>query len=298
MITVVIPAYNEELGIVETINDIRDNLAKEKIKKIEFIVVDDGSIDNTVDAAKGVGATVISNPCNMGYGISLKKGIRAAKYDTIVMTDADSTYPAKDLVRLLEKFNFGFDLVVAERTGALIKVEKIKAPLRIALRWLVEFTTGREIPDPNSGYRVFSRKTMLPHLRHLSDKFSFTTTMTIAYMSSQLSVCYLPVIYQKRTGHTTVSVFKDTLQTLQYIIQTILYYNPLKIFLATSLITGFAMGMLLILGVVFDSNALSFVGGGGIILSLLICILGLNAEQLRQLVRIQGEESDEDNRSI
>jgi len=293
MISVVIPAYNEELGIVETVTDIRDTLANEKIKKVEFIVVDDGSLDGTAEAAKKVGATVISNPCNMGYGVSLKKGIRAAKYDTIVMTDADSTYPAEDLMRLLEKFNLGFDLVVAERTGELIKAEKIKTPLRIALRWLVEFTTGRKIPDPNSGYRVFSRRTMLPHLAHLSDKFSFTTTMTIAYMSSQLSVCYLPVIYKKRTGHTTVSVLKDTLQTLQYIIQTILYYNPLKIFLATSLILGSAMTIFLVIGGIVGSTVLSIMGSGGIILSLLVGILGLIAEQLRQLVRNQNEDKNE-----
>lgn len=294
MISVIIPALNEEVGIVQTIKDYRAVLAEVGHKDVEFVVVDDSSTDGTAAAALDAGATVLSNPCNMGYGVSLKRAIRAAKHDTIIMTDADSTYPAEDIPKMLEQYEKGFGLVVAERTGNLVNDVHVKRPLRFALRWLVEFTTGRKIPDPNSGFRILSKSTILPHLDYLSDKFSFTTTMTIAYMSTQIPVCYVPVVYHKRVGQTTVSVMRDTLQTLQYIIQSILYYNPLKIFLVTSLIFSCFSLFVLSIGLIVGIDAAINVGGNGLIVSLVIFTLGLIAEQLRQLTRSAKKLDDSD----
>ena len=83
----------------------------------EIIVVDDGSQDGTAERALATGVKVISHPHNLGYGAALKTGIRAAKYDIIVITDADGTYPNEQIPLLLKEYNKGFDMVVGARSG-------------------------------------------------------------------------------------------------------------------------------------------------------------------------------------
>ena len=146
MISVVIPAYNEGESIKETIEEIKTILKKDKIYKgSEIIVVNDGSKDNTGLVAKESGAKVINNPTNMGYGFSLKRGIKAAKNETIVITDADLTYPFDVVPKLLEKKKEGFDLVVAARTGKYYRQSIFKSLLRKMLKRLVEFVYERKI---------------------------------------------------------------------------------------------------------------------------------------------------------
>ena len=92
-ISIVIPAFNEENAIIETIDEIIDVCKKSIITTYEIIVVNDGSTDSTAEKLKKTSVTVVDHPHNIGYGRSLKDGIKAAQYDTIVITDADCTYP-------------------------------------------------------------------------------------------------------------------------------------------------------------------------------------------------------------
>ena len=115
---------------------------------------------------------------------------------------------------------------------------------------LSEFTTGRHIPDINSGFRVFRRSEVIPFYPNISSGFSFTTTVTLAYMLNDLTVHYMPIPYHRRTGSSKVRYFRDTLRSLQIIVEAILQYNPLKIFLLmafsflllTVLLAGSAIG--------------------------------------------------------
>src|ERR1700690_2788935 len=100
MISVIIPSKDEEGAIAETIFQIRTAL---KLVEHEIIVVDDGSLDATDERAAAAGARVVHHPHNLGYGASLKTGIRAALYDTIVITDADGTYPSDQIPLLIKE---------------------------------------------------------------------------------------------------------------------------------------------------------------------------------------------------
>lgn len=284
MISVVIPAYNEENAIKETIDEIKKVFKDNKIKDFEVVIVNDGSSDKTGEIAKAQGVTVVNHPHNVGYGRSLKDGIRKAKFDTIIITDADRTYPFDQAPLLLKEFNKGFDMVVGARTGSHYRESLVKAPLRKILKFLVEFTANREIPDINSGLRVFSRKTVLEYVGHLCDTFSFTTSMTLAYMMTGRFVTYLPIPYEKREGQTKVKLIKDSLRTLQYILQSINYYNPIKIFMlfAALCIMCSIIGFLLSFFAGLQSGF--YLGIGGLLISLVIIGLGLVADLLKQIM--------------
>jgi glycosyltransferase involved in cell wall biosynthesis len=246
MISVVIPAYNEEGIIAQTIASAREVLVSKNLQPFEILVVDDGSSDQTADLASAAGVKVLRHPHNMGYGRSLKDGITAASYDTIVIVDADGTYPLERIPDLVGVFNKGFNLVVGARQGRNLDSSLLKKGLRWVLKWMVEFTTGRPIADINSGLRVFSKKEIVPFFPTLSNAFSFTTSMTLAYMMSSLYVSFVPIDYHKRVGQAKVRLFRDALRTIQYISEAILIYNPLKLFLV---LAGFvALGSLVLLG--------------------------------------------------
>jgi glycosyltransferase involved in cell wall biosynthesis len=283
-ISIVIPAYNEGANIAETVEQATRLMREAGIAQADLVVVDDGSRDETGARAELGGARVVVHPTNAGYGRSLKDGIAVAKHDAIVITDADGTYPLETIPRLLAEYAKGFDMVVAARTGNVYHGPFIKRSLRLLLKFLVEFTAGRKVPDVNSGLRVFSRAAVMPYFPHLSEGFSFTTSMTLAYMMTGKFVTYLEVPYYERVGQTKVRLFRDALRTLQFIIEAIVYYNPIKIFILISLICGVLMIATLASGFAFKSAGLVVVGAGlGICVVLVFC-LGLIAVLLKQIM--------------
>jgi glycosyltransferase involved in cell wall biosynthesis len=284
MLSVVIPAYNEEQQIAETVHAVAAVLDAAKIAPYEIIVVNDGSDDKTAPLAESAGARVVSHVQNFGYGRSIKDGIAAAKYDIIATTDADGTYPLAEIPVLLEKYHVGFDMVVGARTGEHYRESALKSPMRKLLKFLVEFTSGRSIPDINSGLRIFSRSTIMPYYQHLCDTFSFTTSATLAYMMTGRSVAYLTIPYHQRTGKSKVRLFRDSLRTLQYIVEAIVYYNPLKLFLICSLACVALAVACLPFAIIFHIATLFMFSAGTMLVAILIFSIGLLAILLKQIM--------------
>lgn len=283
-ISILIPAYNEAGIILNTISEIKDICQKNHITHYELIVINDGSTDDTLEKLQQTDAVVIHHPHNIGYGRSLKDGIRAAKHDVIVILDADGTYPADYIPILLAEYQNGFDMVVSARTGKHYKESLIKSPLRRILRFIVEFAAERKIPDINSGLRVFSKHKVLPMLSRLCNTFSFTTSMTLGFMLSGFFVKYIEIPYHQRHGKTKVKLFKDSLRTLQYILQAINYYNPIKLFL---LFMGFCLllsCLFFIIALVTHLRTLFTLGVGAALLGLVVLCFGLLADLLKQIM--------------
>lgn len=285
-VSVIIPAYNEEDGILATLAEAKAVLtAAPMVEEWEIVVVNDGSHDRTQAVlADAEDVRVINHPHNAGYGRSLKTGILAAAHDTIIITDADLTYPFEVLPELLALYEQGFDMVVGARTGNEYKESALKAPLRSILRWLVEFTSGRTIPDINSGLRVFSKNTSISYFAHLCDTFSFTTSMTLSYMMTSRFVAYLTIPYRERKGKTKIRLFRDSLRTMQYIVQATVYYNPLKIFMLLSALCAAGAVTGLIGSTIFGLLSGYVLGLAGIALSIFMLAFGLLAVLLKQIM--------------
>jgi glycosyltransferase involved in cell wall biosynthesis len=284
MISIVIPALNEARGVGATVANISATLIAANLVPFEIIVVDDGSTDGTGKVASDAGARVLRHPHNVGYGRALKKGIEAASYDMIAICDADGTYPAAAIPELVRLYNDGFDMVVGQRQGAQYRQSALKMPLRMLLRFLVEWTAGRRIPDINSGLRVFSRDAAMKYFPHLCDTFSFTTSMTLAYMMTKRFVTYYKVDYFERTGSSKVRLFKDSLRTLQYIVEAIVYYNPLKIFLLLSLICVVVAAVMMLVSLWLSIVTGMMLATGTAMVAILMLGIGMLAVLLKQIM--------------
>lgn len=284
MISVIIPAYNEQNAIKDTVNHVHEVLKTNHIGPYEVIVVNDGSTDGTTEELKKCEAMVINHPHNIGYGRSLKDGILHAQYDTIVITDADRTYPFEEVPKLLEVYQQGYDMVVGARTGRHYKESIKKSMLRRILRFMVEFSAERKIPDINSGLRVFSKKKVTAVMDHLCNTFSFTTSMTLAFMMTGKFVKYVEIDYQARDGQTKVKLMRDSFRTFQYIMQAINYYNPLKIFLLFAFLCIGLSFISFIISAITHLHVGYYLGIGGLLMALVVTCFGLIADLLKQIM--------------
>ena len=186
-LSVIIPAYNEGAVIHEIVQELFTILGKSHIE-FEIIVVNDGSTDETLARASQTKARVISHKTNRGYGASLKSGILAASHNLLAIIDADCTYPCEaipEMVRLIHEQKA--DLVIGARNSDNVHIPLVRKPAKWILAQLAQYIAGQPIADVNSGLRVFTRSSVMPFFRILSDQFSFTTTQTLAMLSNTYS---------------------------------------------------------------------------------------------------------------
>lgn len=278
-VSIVIPAFNEEIGLRRIVPELRRaaNVA-------EVIVVDDGSTDATAQVAREAGARVLRQPYNKGYGASLKRGIREAATDFIVIMDSDGQHNPEDISRLLEPLG-EYDMVVGERTRQS-RGPWTRRPGKILLTWVAQYLIGQKIPDLNSGFRAFARERALEFMHMLPNGFSFTTTLTLALMKAGYSVGYVPIEVPARVGRrSSVRFARDGLQTALLITRAIALFNPLKVFVPISF-------LLLTTGVLYTLWAFIWRGfhvPSGAVLSILagliVLMFGILSDQVAIIVR-------------
>lgn len=237
-ISFVIPVFNEEQAIKKVILDIQKKCSETpKIDKYEILIIDDNSTDQSqkiIFEFKEI--KYLKNLNNFGYGFSLKKGIRNASFSNIVILDGDGTYPIESLDKLIDQYNKGYDLVIGKRTGKNLNLSTLKKPMRMILKFIVEYATGTKIPDINSGFRIISKEKIIKNLDHLSDAFSFTTSMTMTFTYLKYAISYIDIPYElrKQNSPSKVRLLKDSLRTLQYIIKIVLFFDKIKLFVLIS----------------------------------------------------------------
>lgn len=159
-VLVIIPAYNEEASILQTVNRLKDN------KRYDYLVVNDGSTDRTEELLQGAGIRHVRLPVNLGIGGAVQTGYQYAVrngYDYAVQLDADGQHNPQDLDKLLQAAEeSGADMVIGSRfvmesgyRGSVLR--------RLGIYYfslLIRLLTGHMVTDPTSGYRIVGRRAM------------------------------------------------------------------------------------------------------------------------------------------
>ena len=235
-VTILLPTFNEQAAIRSVLTEIVEAMVDEPYR-FEILVVDDGSTDATPDLAEQFAADcwrcpvrVVRRPDNRGAGFARKIGVREARGEIVVMLDADGTYPARFIPRVLEHFP-RYDQVNGARTSEQGTLPWLRGPAKWFIRQLACYLTGCKIPDLNTGLKAFRREAMLPWLWVVPNGFSCVTTMTLAFLTNGYSVKYVPIDYRRRIGKSKFHPIKDTAAYLSTVLRIVLYFRPLKVFL-------------------------------------------------------------------
>lgn len=229
-VTILIPACNEEAGIGNVLDALKGLIESRQVSG-EIIVINDGSVDATARVVESRGGVrLVSHDRNRGYGAALKTGILHATHDFILITDADGTYPIESIPELLGSAE-AHDMVVGARTGQQVDIPWVRRPGKWILKKLANYLAQRDIPDLNSGLRVFRKELAERFFTLFPDGFSFTITITLASLTNGYRVKFVPINYYKRTGKSMIRPTRDFLGFLSLIVRMTVYFNPLRVFL-------------------------------------------------------------------
>lgn len=275
LVTVLLPAFNEEASIGTTIRNIR-----QLHPEFEILVVDDGSTDNTRQAALNAGARVHSHPYNIGNGAAVKTGIRHASGDWVLMMDADGQHSPEDITGLLAHKE-EFDMVVGART---------RASDTSMHRDLANFTYNRfasyvckfQIKDLTSGFRLVRKKTALQFLNLLPNTFSYPSTITMAFLRSGHTIKYIPIKALRREGKSKIKLVRDGTRFFLIITKIATLYSPLRVFIPISMMFMFS-GLAYYLYTFITTHRFSNMSALLLTTSIIIFMMGLISEQITQL---------------
>ena len=269
VLSVVIPAYNEENGIAEIANRVLavgPALKKAGIDKLELLVVDDGSKDRTADVAAGIsGVTLIRHPKNKGYGAALKTGFSKASGELIGFLDADGTYPPEYFPQLCQSAFNGADLVIGSRmAGAESQMPVTRRIGNFFFAYLLSILGRQKVTDSASGMRVFKRE-ILEQIFPLPDGLNLTPVMSTRALHEGVKIEEVPIPYSERVGRSKLSVIRDGRIFLQSMIWTALSYNPVRILGLLGLV-GIGIAGLTFLGLMITRlNGVTTLGAWGVV---------------------------------
>jgi len=224
LISVVIPAFNEEENIGVVLKDLHEALRKIGIP-YEVIVINDGSVDRTAEIAKENNVLVIDNGENLGKGAALKAGFLKARGKYIITMDADGSHRPEDIPKLLNPLLNGDDIDAV--TGSRFSDKEGKDSTSILhlignniINALILFLTGRYITDSQSGFRIYKRDA-LRKLTINSSRYEIESELTIKMLKKGLIIREVPINCVKRKhGSSKISSFRDGFKILKVILKT------------------------------------------------------------------------------
>jgi len=204
LISVVIPVFNEELTIGNVIERLTLVMQKHGFK-YEIIVVDDFSVDRSLDFSKRLGVRVFSLKMHMGKGYALRAGFAKVKGEIITTIDSDGSHRPEELPRLLTPILLNrSDLVIGSRYlgQAPVAARKLNAAGVRIFNFLVKILTRTNVSDSQSGYRVM-KNNVLQSMRLKSSGYEIESEMLVKTARNGFRVMEVPISFEQRTYGTS-----------------------------------------------------------------------------------------------
>ena len=293
---VYIPALNEEKNIANVIKQIPKSIPG--IDKVECLVVDDGSIDQTAEVSRSCGAHVVSHGMNQGVGMAFQSAVQFAwdnAADILVGIDADGQFdPAEipDIIRPI--LDNQTDMVIGNRfsQGMPKYMPRLKYMGNKWIASLVSSISGQKFQDVSCGFRAYNREALLR--LNVFEKFTYTHQSILSLVYQGLRVMEMPIgirYYPDRKSRVAGSISKYAIKTSKIILRVLLDYRPLRVFgtLGTIFVIiglGFEIALFthyFINGSFSPYKTAGFIGLGFIIFGMLVFLLALVAEMINRL---------------
>jgi glycosyltransferase involved in cell wall biosynthesis len=233
-----IPCFDEERTLPQTLADLPRTIAG--VDEVEWLVIDDGSTDRTVEVARAGGVDhVVRLTNNKGLAAAFQAGLDACLKlgaDIIVNTDADNQYNGQDIPRLVEPILAGHaDMVIGDReTDQIEHFSPVKKRLQ---RWgsaVVRRASGTGVPDSTSGFRAYNREAALQ--MQVVSKFTYTLETIIQAGKMLVAVDHVPIRTNPKTRESRLfpSTWAYVRRNTISIFRIYTLYEPLRVFLAAA----------------------------------------------------------------
>jgi len=280
-LVVLIPAFNEEEKIEETVRSVSKQI--DGVDKVEILVIDDGSTDNTVKIAQSAGADkIVSHTHNTGVGAAFMTGIRNAismKADIVVTIDGDSQMVSEEIPNLVQPIiSKQFDVVIGSRFVNKIPDDypKIKVIGNKIFTKIVSTAVGQKFSDTQTGFRAYSRDAIMNI--SVVNNFTYTQEVLIDLAFKKFRIGDVPVTikYHRRKSKVVKNIFIYSIRALSIIFKSLIFHRPMFVFglIGIILIGGGFLAKILTINKFIDitsglSTGLIILGVVGIMLGLL-----------------------------
>lgn len=273
-----IPCYNEEESLAVTYHDLPRHI--DGIDEIEYLIINDGSQDRTVQVARELGIHhIVSFKKNRGLALGFMAGLDACLHlgaDIIVNTDADNQYCGEDIAKLVQPILDGkADIVIGERP--IDQTEHFswkKKKLQHLGSWVVRKASGSDIPDAPSGFRAYSREAALQ--LNVTNAYTYTLETIIQAGQNRIAMTSVPIRTngELRPSRLFTSMWKYMRRSATVIVRSFVMYRPLKFFV-------YLGAVIFLLGAFFGLRGLFYwlAGEGGdriqsLLLAVLLLVIG------------------------
>lgn len=304
-VVVTIPAFNEAATVGQVIKDIPKDI--DGVKKIDVVVIDDGSTDNTAEVAAQAGAKVISFSHNRGLGAAFGEGLRTALglgADIIVNIDADGQFNAEDIPRLLSPVIDGqADMVTASRFAdpdLIPKMPWVKKWGNRQVANIVNKLALQQLSDVSCGFRAYSRDAALRATLLGGHTYTHEVIMDLAFRGLRIIEVPVKVAGVRMVGQSRVAsnLWKYGWNSLIIMLRAFRDYRPMRVFGGISLVflvMALACGLFVLVHYIRTGGFtpyifVAFLAGGFGFISLICYITALLAGMINRLRILQDEQ--------